>query len=147
MISILLGLFGGKGKLIACIGGVVVVALLLVGMLVRIAFLKADITTLKGEKVALNATIVTEQGLRANAETRANLAEADENRLHRVNAGLNNLLEDERTNNREYVVRLATSQEISRKAVAVKPEQTTGVIDDATSNSAVGLLNSVFLQQ
>ncbi|WP_419783451.1 hypothetical protein [Maridesulfovibrio sp.] len=136
----------GKAKLIGCIAGVVIVAVILAGMLLRIAFLKADIARLEGEKLTLNATVVTEQSKRANAETRANLAERDEAQLHKAYAGLELQVEDLRIANQEYLDRLERSREINRKAVVVQPEQTTGVVDHATSNSTVELLNSVFLR-
>lgn len=135
----------GKAKLLGGVVVVVIVAVILGGMLLRIEFLKADIVRLEGEKLTLNATLVKEQSKRANAETRANLAERDEAQLHKAYAGLELQMEDLRRANQEYVIRLNRSQEINRKARTVQPEETTGVVDHATSNSTVELLNSVFL--
>ena len=143
--SIISILGGGKAKLIGCIAGVVIVAIILGGMLLRIQFLKADIAKLEGEKVALNATVVKEQSKRANAETRANLAERDEAQLHKAYAGLELQMEDLQIANQEYLENLERSREINNRAVLVQPEQTSGVVDHATSNSTVELLNSVFL--
>ena len=145
-IAPILSLLGsGKAKLIGCIVGVAIVAAILGCMLLRIEFLKADIARLEGEKVALNATVVTEQSKRANAETRANLAEEDEAKLHRAYAGLESQFEQVKKANRQYVLRLDRSRRINSKAVSVQPEQTSGVVDRETSNSTVELLNSVFL--
>ena len=127
-------------------GGLVLVALILVGMLWRIGSLKGEVKQLRYENGCLNATLVTEQALHANAETRANLAEADEAELHKKVTGLQGQVTSLQKSKRDYIKRLARSQELDRKALLFSPEQTSGVIDDETSRNTVYFINSVLLR-
>lgn len=147
VVSFLLNLCGGSRlKAAAAAGGILLVVLALAGMGLKLFFLSAENEQLRLDVQRFNATVVTEQALRANAETRASLAEADEAELHKKVAGLQGQVTSLQKTKRDYIKRLARSQELDRRSVTVSPEQTSGVIDDETSRDTVYFINSVLLR-
>ncbi|MBI9109998.1 hypothetical protein [Maridesulfovibrio ferrireducens] len=133
---------GGKGKLIA----VIAVACLVLGTVIYVSVLRGEISDLKVTVAELESDKTKLESKLANEKTKTNLATADKDRLNSVVSGLQVQVEQGRENHRKYIRRLSRAQEIARKAVSVKPSETTGVVDAQTSNSTIGLLNDIFMQ-